>query len=125
MGSPRQLEPWYILVDSDGQPYGETSADRVEVSPNADISTLRTTIKDAVPEILGAITPSRLKVYRNKESFDRKEGLLQADTQVTGLGPSMKETLVILVPPPLTSLSASRGGWILCALDHGLKYMNV
>jgi hypothetical protein len=110
MGSPRQLEPWYILVDSDGQPYGETSADRVEVSPNADISTLRTTIKDAVPEILGAITPSRLKVYRNKELFDRKEGLLQADTQVTGLGPSMKEALVILVPPPLTSLSASRGG---------------
>ena len=103
------LELWYILVDSDGQPYEGTSAERVAVSLNADISTLRRTVKNDAPEILGLITASRLKIYKNKDSFDSKEMPLEANSVITGLGASMDDALVILVPQPLTSLSASEG----------------
>lgn len=102
-------QPWFILVDSDGQPYKGSTVDKISVPPNADVADLRSAIKLECKEILGDITASRLKTFKNKDAFDRNEGHLEANVLVNGLGSLMDEALVIVVPPPITISSAAEG----------------
>jgi hypothetical protein len=102
--------PWYVLVNSEGQPYEGTSEDQVKVSVENVLSLRRAIAEDReLARILAGIVSSQLRVYRNKQAFFDKEVPLNPDAIITGLGSSANDALVILVPPSCTSLPASQG----------------
>jgi hypothetical protein len=102
-------QPWFRLVDSDGNSYKGHTAEKIPVPLNADVSDLRKAIQLVSKEILGDITLARLKTFKNKNAFKMKEGDLSADSVINGLGSTLDDAIVILVPPPLTSLPSAEG----------------
>jgi hypothetical protein len=100
---------WFTLVDSDGQPYEETVPGKVVVDPKADIPLLRKAIQVECAGLLDHISPLRFKVYQNRDVFDSKGKTLREDLTIAGLGISMDEALVILIPSSQKSLSGTEG----------------
>mmetsp|Transcript_1743 Transcript_1743/g.2661 ORF Transcript_1743/g.2661 Transcript_1743/m.2661 type:complete len:233 (-) Transcript_1743:4883-5581(-) len=94
---------WFQLVDSDGQPYKESSVSSVSLNPSAVFDELRQAVIDANPDLLSGLDASQLKIYKNKTAFDGKEEALKDNCPVSGLGLSDKEALVVLVSTPTVS----------------------
>jgi hypothetical protein len=102
-------EVWFILVDSDGQPYEDTAAGKVVVDPKADIPVLRKAIQVECTGLLDNISHLRFKIYQNRDVFDTKGKPLREDSTIAGLGISMDDALVILIPSTQKSLPATEG----------------
>jgi hypothetical protein len=103
---------WFTLVDSGGQRYKQSKAGKVLVTDvEADITDLRTAVWAQCQDVFrdSGIAAIQLDVYLNRDTFNKKEGPLEEDHQIAGLGHSKQEAVVILVPS-LESLSA--GGLI-------------
>ena len=104
---------WYQLVREDGNPMG--SADKVKLSAGSDIADLRKAVKaENADGLLKGISPAQLTVYGNKAAFNESQSL-EVDSQLTGLGASMKVALLVCVVIPtmegielLLSFSACR-----------------
>ena len=99
---------WYLLVDSNGQPYKKTSADLVELpSTTCVIAQFRDAVKLKNSPILGGFTSSQLIVYKNKESFEKRNTRVEQEREVPlkssglldGLGVTEEEALIVVVPP--------------------------
>jgi hypothetical protein len=65
---------WFHLYDSaNGLPYMGTTAYKVSVPVGSDITDLRKAIKAEYSDShLKGISPSDLKVFKNKQSFDKR-----------------------------------------------------
>ena len=100
------LQIWFTLVDSAGQAYKQSTADKVSIAgQDADVSDLRRAIKAACPSLLAHCDPPQLYVYRNKEAFEtNKKGHLNEELKIAGLGASKQSAVVVLVPPPLDTI---------------------
>jgi hypothetical protein len=107
MSSPPSPLIWFLLVDSiTGQPYKGTSADKVSIASTADVADFRDAVKIKNAPILTGITSSQLLVYKSKAAFDKRnaaadegrEEPLEEDSLVDGLGTSVKEALIVVVP---------------------------
>ena len=96
---------WFLLVDSNGQPYKKTSADKVKLPTASDIADFRKAIKTENSQKLSSFDASDLVVYKNKESFDKRDSEveqerkepLEVDSVVDGLGTTMNEALIVVV----------------------------
>ncbi len=100
---------WYQLVDSaSGQPYKNTSADAVSLTPSSFIFQFLDTIKakyiQEISSILNDIASCQLRVYKNKEAFEKRNALenkeehLKPSSLLHGLGTSKKDALIVAVP---------------------------
>jgi len=97
---------WYLLIDSStGLPYKGTTADSVSVHSEAYVVQFRDEVKKKNPNKLSSFDASDLIVYKNMAAFEKrnsdgqdKQEPLQADSCVEGLGKSVKEALIVVVP---------------------------
>jgi hypothetical protein len=110
------LEPWIFLVDSDGQPYRDTSGAQITVPLGANVFALQKAIMSEFSPILAGIVAPQLRTFKNRKAFDTEERHLSPDTMVAGLGASLDEALVILVPTTVLKSSTFSKGLILS--DH-------
>jgi hypothetical protein len=103
--SPRDI--WYRLVEADtGQPYRDTSADKVRLSNDSDVADFRKTVHVENPNKLSSVDASDLIVYKNQDSFDKrsatneeeKGGPLKSSTVLNHLGDTEEEALIVVVP---------------------------
>jgi hypothetical protein len=113
------LEPWIFLVDSDRQPYRDTSGAQITVPLGANVFALQKAIMSEFSPILAGIVASQLRTFKNRKAFDTEERHLSPDTMVAGLGASLDEALVILVPTTVLKSSTFSKGLILS--DHVCK----
>eukprot|EP00158_Paraphelidium_tribonemae_P008738 Partr_v1_DN28666_c1_g1_i13_m49862 len=102
---------WFQLVDSAaGLPFGGTSAtsvlrDYLAVSHPADVVDFLDAVKKKYFDShLKGIAPSDLRVYENRAAFDRRNSIqdkqepLEVDSLVDGLGSSMEDAVIVVVP---------------------------
>ena len=99
---------WYLLVDSNGQPYEKTSTDLVELpSTTCVIAQFRDAVKLKRPNKLSSFDAADLVVYKNKESFENRNTRVEQERKVPlkssglldGLGVTEEEALIVVVPP--------------------------
>ena len=98
---------WYLLVDSNGQPYEKTSADKVKLSTSSDVADFRKAVKTERSNKLSSFDAADLVVYKNKESFDKRNRRVEQEREVPlkssglldGLGLTEEEALIVVVPP--------------------------
>ena len=65
---------WFHLYDyGTGKPYKETSADYVTLPSSAFIAQFRDAVKVKCHNKLSAIDANDLKVFKNKDSFDKRD----------------------------------------------------
>lgn len=89
---------WFIIVDSGGHPFKETSVSSISLIHSTVLDQFREAAHLKNASILTGINSSQLKIYKNKLAFDRKEEPLGLDSELAGLGTSKKEALVVVVP---------------------------
>ena len=85
---------WFLLVDSNGQPYKRTSVDKVKISSASDVADFRDAVKLKNSQKLSSFDAADLVVYKNKVSFDKRDSKvehereepLEVDSVVDGLG---------------------------------------
>ena len=88
---------WYQLVREDGNPMG--SATKVKLNSDSDIDDFRKAVKAENAATLRDVDARNLTVYGNKAAFNESQSL-EVDSQLTGLGASMKEALLVCVVFP-------------------------
>lgn len=99
--SNKLLEIWYFLKQADGEPFRDSSVDKVYVKSTGDIADLRDAItaKNA-DSLLKGISPASLKVFNNKADLNGDP--LKISHKVKKLGQSEEEALWVLPPEPNT-----------------------
>ncbi|KAI3630238.1 hypothetical protein MIR68_011673 [Amoeboaphelidium protococcarum] len=106
--SSNQQRMWYFLVQADGTPFSNSTADKVYVKSTDDIADLRKAVKAENAAILPNVDSSDLKVFRSKADLT---GLpLGEETPVSDLGEAgkkKKSALLILVPDSRVSSRSS------------------
>jgi hypothetical protein len=109
MSSPPSPLVWFLLVDPvTGELFKRTSADAVSLPPGSVVVQFRDAVqaKYDKPNYLKDIPSGALIVYKNKAAFvkrnaapeEGKEEPLEEDCLIDGLGISMKEALIVVVP---------------------------
>lgn len=96
---------WFLLCDSDGKPYKESSVSAVSLPPTFVVDQFRDAVLLKNSPILPDIASSQLKVYRNKIAFDKRNDKEQVEMEplkssqlLDGLGKTEDGALVVLVP---------------------------
>ena len=97
---------WYVLVNKDGSPYGETSTSGIHVDTSKDVDDLREAVikkyRDEKAVLLDGISSSQLVVYANKNSFDKRneenQAPLKSSFVLYGLGVTEEDALIVVVP---------------------------
>jgi hypothetical protein len=91
---------WFLLVDSNGQPYEKTSADKVKLSTSSDVADLRDAVKLKRSNKLSSFDAADLVVYKNNRRVEQeREEPLEVDAVVEGLGTTKNDALIVVVPP--------------------------
>ena len=98
---------WFLLVDSNGEPYKKTSADKVKLSTASDVADFRKAVKTENSRKLSSFDAADLVVYKNKESFEKRNSKVEQERKVPlkssclldGLGETEEEALIVVVPP--------------------------
>jgi hypothetical protein len=107
---------WFILLDSDtGEFYRGTSADCVLLAAGSVIAQFRDAVKLKHSNKLVTIDSADLLVYRNKESFDKRndpngneeDSPFRSSHQIYGLGGTEEDALVVVVPSLALAQSAT------------------
>lgn len=100
---------WFRLVDSTGHPYKEAASDYVSLPPNNVVAQFRDAVKTKYADShLKGFAPSNIKVFKNKEAFEKNEPPPFASSHpLVGLGSEDddKTALVVLVPEVTSSES--------------------
>lgn len=103
---------WFLILDArTGQPYKGARASKVSLASSADVTDLLKTVSEEEAAILSGISSCQIIVYKNKASFDMRNGAidegkeepLKKDAFVNGLGSSLEEALIIIVPSSTSS----------------------
>ena len=84
-------------MDSQGQPFKNSSCQSVKLSSNDIVDDFRDAVKAENPNKLSSVDASSLLVYKNLDSFMKKEEFLEEDTGLDELGSSKKDALIVLV----------------------------
>ena len=84
---------WVKLLDSDGKPYKNTSADKVSVESSADVADFRDAVKAKHSNKLSLVDAADLLVYKNKND---KSALISSHPLV-GLGNTEEEAMIVMV----------------------------
>ena len=78
------------------------SADAVSLPKDSFVFQFRDAVKEKNADgLLKGISPAQLTVYGNKAAFNESQSL-EVDSQLTGLGASMKVALLVCVVIPTT-----------------------
>jgi hypothetical protein len=112
---------WFTLVNSGGQCYKQSKAGKVLVTDvEADITDLRTAVWAQCQDVFrdSGIAAIQLDVYLNRDTFNKKEGPLEEDHQIAGLGHSKQEAVVILVP----SLESQSAGGLISSAHAAMAF---
>jgi hypothetical protein len=98
MATPREI--WYLLVNNDGTPYMDTSADIVVLPSSASIVNLKKSIKaENADGLLQGISPAQLKVYASTTTPPLKSQTpLENCIAIDDLGTEEKSALLVNVP---------------------------
>ncbi|KAJ3346120.1 hypothetical protein HDU83_003355 [Entophlyctis luteolus] len=89
---------WYLLVDQNGEPaFEDIDTDKVRVSTEGDLADFRTAVWEKNRDDL-RMSAARLKVFSNKDALLNKDGPLESDASVNGLGETKKTPLFVVVP---------------------------
>lgn len=100
--SPSRRWWWFLLIDSTGHPYKQTTADYISLSPaTVDlvvVAQLKKLVKKEHAVKLSHIDAADLRVFKNKESFDNHHQPLDEDDTIADFGRSKKDALVVVVP---------------------------
>lgn len=100
---------WYLLLDEDGASFEKSTADYVVLHPLSFVAQLRDAVKQKNTVILSSFDSCQLRIYKDLQSFkvsrgksgfmtSKEDGSLEVDSHLSGLGDSMKNALVVLVP---------------------------
>jgi hypothetical protein len=89
---------WYVLVNKDGSPYGETSTSGIHVDTSIDAYGFCDAVYNKNAFILPGIIPSQLVVYANKIVFEAKGEPLEEDAIINNYGNKKKDALIVVVP---------------------------
>jgi hypothetical protein len=95
-----EREVWYFLVDKAGQLVEGTSADAVDLSSSSSIRRFRDAVKekcDRQGDDLKGILASKLLIYANKATFDRKDDPLLPENDIGNYG-TKESKLYVIVP---------------------------
>jgi hypothetical protein len=84
-----------------------TTAGKVLVALNLDVSDFLERVEAKFPKILHDISSLQLKAYKNKISFDSKEDALEEDASIAGLGRWKHDALLVVVPSSSAGSSPS------------------
>ena len=101
---------WFQLLDSaSGEPYKQTTADKVSVSSSADVADFRDAVKAKHSNKLSTFDAADLLVYKNKAAFvDEKEKPLKSSHPLYALGKTEEENdMIVVVVPSSRSTSES------------------
>jgi hypothetical protein len=90
-----RITVWYLLIDSEGKPFDENDAYRVylDADSNPNVADLCDAVKSQNSVSLSHVDQRKLKVYN-----DIKEGRLEVDCPINGLGSSKNDALLVMVP---------------------------
>lgn len=94
----RSDRTWFLLVDTYGEPYKETTASSVSVSPATTIDQFLDAVHRENSSLLRGIASSQLFAYKNKTDFDGKEDPLPSSSPLNGYGKSEGDSLIVVVP---------------------------
>ena len=101
---------WFLLVDSQGQPYNKTSSTKVSFTSSPDIADFCDAVRSKYSDShLQGVASSDLKVYKNKTAFDDNEVYLKPSFLIDGLGKTEENCLIVFVPSPLTDSFNKKG----------------
>jgi hypothetical protein len=98
------IKVWFQLVDSTGNSYNGTTADKVSLSTDADVIDFRDAVKGKHSNKLASVDADELVVYRNSTSFEMrsdsqfKEEPLEEESPIDSLGGSKTDALIVVVP---------------------------
>jgi hypothetical protein len=98
MTSQTNPDYWVHLVDCNGEPYKRASTDTISLPHTANVMEITNAAQRKYASILDGVHPSQLTVYKHKSAFDAKEGPLKDDAPLDGLGFTLREALVVVVP---------------------------
>ena len=88
---------WYLLVNPDGTPFQDSTADNVFLLPSSIITDFRKAVKAENANKLANVDSSDLKVFKNMDELKEKNSLRNS-SQVNGLGVLENDALLVLVP---------------------------
>ena len=91
------MKIWYLLVDSHGAVYKDSSAAKVTLDDTADVDDLRKAIKNENPNKLSTIDSSDLKIYQTKEDFEGNKHIDRLSTTVENFGKDEGNAVYVLV----------------------------
>jgi hypothetical protein len=98
------LKVWFILVDSNGEPYNGNRESFVFLSDDPTIAEFRSAVcKEYERSELKHISASRLKVYMNKSDLESKEEYKSGNSREI-LRCGADDTLLVVVPDSITSV---------------------
>ena len=79
------LSVWYLLVDSQGSNYQDSTADKIKIAFSCDVSDLRKAVKAKNSNSLTHCDSIQLKVYRDKNSLNAPlKNLTLLETLING-----------------------------------------
>jgi hypothetical protein len=99
--SKAQSSIWYLLVDSNGTPFKNTSVSSVSLHVAYNVDQFRKRVKEANshPACLGPYIPSALKVFSNRIHFNVSlNGPLPSYKLMTNMGMTGQTPVLVLVP---------------------------
>ncbi len=105
MSSPSSetLKLVFLVADPQGDPYKNSSFDKLLLSPKSDVCDFRDAVKVKNSDILIGISPSQLRVYKNKAAFDAGEEPLDELSFLDNTFGTSKENALLVVVPTLSS----------------------
>jgi hypothetical protein len=95
---------WFLLVDAaTKEAYKGTSVDYVSLPETNNVAQFRKAVKNTHPNKLSSVDAADLKVYKNLICLkgadgETHQGPLKEDFSINGLGKSINEALIVVVP---------------------------
>ncbi|KAJ3269181.1 hypothetical protein HDV01_001692 [Terramyces sp. JEL0728] len=93
---------WYVLVDLNGDIFGDTESDFVDVPDNSLCIHFRKAIKAETKETLSGFAPNQLKVFRDIEAFLNDDSL-GSNTPLFDYGKDPNIPMVVQIPAENTN----------------------
>ena len=89
---------WFQLLDEGGKPFQGVGADKVFVSPVADVVDFREAVHAECAKTLQNVDALKLKVFKDETAFKDNEPLLPNASITAELGATMETALLVMVP---------------------------
>jgi hypothetical protein len=107
--SPSRFVWVEIFESSRGERFENTRPIKISVDRAADVDDFLEAVRAVATSVLRGVDPPQILVYKNRPAFEKriavegKEGPLEANSLVAGLGTSLEDALVVVVPSVVQS----------------------